>query len=293
VDNAPVPDARIEVSSPIHGQVVATQYTEQDGSFTINNVPAGAYEVRAESGTLEAGERVQVDEGQTWVTVRMPTSTSAAGPAQGSAPTVSVQQLQIPQKAASLLHKAQEALTGNKLDAATKYVAKALETYPEYAEALALRGVLKMQSHQFDQASVDANHAIHADPNNGMGYLVMGAALNAQQKFQDALRPLQRAELLMPNAWQSYFESGKALVQLGKFQDALREVNKAFTLTDPSQHPDLYLVKGYAYMGLRVYGPALTQLEQYVSKVPAGPHAAEVRTMVEKIRPLAGQAGGR
>src|SRR5512146_1126346 len=60
----------------------------------------------------------------------------------------------------------------------------------------------------------------------------MGAVLNCQKKFQEALRPLQQSELLMPTAWQVYFESSKALLQLGKFQPAMQQINKAFALRD-------------------------------------------------------------
>jgi tetratricopeptide (TPR) repeat protein len=235
---------------------------------------------------------VQVEEGQTWLTVRMP-SPPGSNAASSSGATVSVRQLQVPDKAASLLDKARQAMSKDKLQDASKYVARALAEYPEYAEALAMRGILEIQAQQFGQAAADASHAIHADPNNGMGYLIMGAALNAQQKFQDALRPLQTAEALLPNAWQGYFESSKALLQVGNFQNALQQINKALTLTDSSRHPDFHLVKGYAYMGLRVYGPALTELQQYLDRVPTGPHTAEVRSMMQKIRPLAGSNVGR
>ncbi|HEV2115636.1 MAG TPA: carboxypeptidase regulatory-like domain-containing protein [Terriglobales bacterium] len=283
LDDKPVTNARVVVTS-LQQQRLITEYTSTDGSFVVNSVPTGEYELRAESGVLEASARVRVDDGQTWVTLRMPASPTRGG--SGSPPTVSVQQLRVPEKAASFLAKAQQALMKNHLEEAGKYVSHALAAYPEYAQALAFRGVLEMQQQQFEQAAADANHAIQADPNHGTGYLVMGAALNCQQKFQDALRPLERAEMLMPNAWQGYFESSKALLQMGSLPQALQQVNKAFSLADPSTHPDLYMVRGYVYIGLHSYGAALTELQKYLSQAPNGPHAAEVRATVEKVRPL-------
>jgi len=291
VNNEPVANARIVVSSPVETQPVTAQYTANDGSFIVSGLHSGMYDVKAESGVLQAEERVQVNGGQAWVTMRMPEAKGASPQAlTGTNSTVSVQQLHVPDKAASLLQRAQKAIADDKLDDAGKYISKALAAFPEYSQALALRGVLELHAQQFEKAGADAQHAIQADPNDGMGYLVMGAILNAQEKYQDALRPLARAETLMPGAWQSYFESGKALLQLQKFQDALQQVNRAFALTDPSNHPELHLVKGYAYMGLRTYGAALGELQEYVNQAPAGPFTASVRSILEKIRPLAAAA---
>jgi outer membrane protein assembly factor BamD (BamD/ComL family) len=288
LDNKPVANARVEVNSLAAGQRIVTEYTSQDGSFSVAGLPTGDYDLRAESGVLETNARVQVGDGQTWVTMRVPNS--APQERGGSAPTVSVQQLRVPEKAASFLAKAHQAMDKRKLDDAAAYVSKALASYPEYAQALTLRAVLEMQHQQYDQAAVDADHAIQADPNYGTGYLVMGAVFNCQKKFEAALRSLARAEALLPNAWQGYFESSKALLQLGKFQQALRQVNKALTLNDAGAHPELHLVKGYAYIGLRAYGAAVTELEQYVSEFPNGADATHVRSDLEKIRPLAATA---
>ncbi|HEU5337262.1 MAG TPA: tetratricopeptide repeat protein [Terriglobales bacterium] len=291
LSNKPVSNARVEIIALAQGQPVVTEYTGANGSFAVSALPPGNYELRAQSGVLEASERVQVDDGQTWVTLRMPEPSAQGGNA--NAPTISVQQLRVPDKAASFLRKAQEALDKNRLDEASKQVSKALASYPRYAQALAMRGILELQQGQFEQAADDANRAIQFDPNYGTGYLVMGAALNAQKKFQEALRPLSRAEVLVPNAWQGYFESSKALLHLGRFQEALQQVNKAFTLVDLSEHPELHVIKGYAYMALRVYSPALAEFQAYLKQVPNGPYTVAVRDTLEKIRPLAAAAVAR
>ncbi|HKW26562.1 MAG TPA: tetratricopeptide repeat protein [Terriglobales bacterium] len=291
LDDKPVANARVEISSLAAGQRMMTAYTSADGSFMVAGLSTGDYDVRAESGVLETSARVQVGDGQTWLNMRVPNSaTQERG---GSGPTVSVQQLRVPEKAASFLAKAHQAMDKRKLDDAANYVSKALASYPEYAQALTLRAVLEMQQDKYDQAAADANHAIQDDPNYGTGYLVIGAVLNCQKKFEDALRSLGRAETLMPNAWQGYFESSKALLQLERFQPALQQADKALTLPDAGPHPELHLIKGYAYIGLRTYGAAVTELEQYISHFPDGPDAARVRSDLEKIRPLAAASVAR
>lgn len=289
LNDKPVANARVTITSLAEGQLVGAQFSGSDGGFTISNLPAGDYELQAESGVQEANERVQVSDGQTWVTLRLPGAEAQGGDA--GAPTVSVRQLRVPGKAVSLLEKAQRAISKNNIERAAKYLAKALAAYPDYAAALALRGVLELQNHQLPQAAADANRAIQSDPNYGTGYLVMGAVLNCQRKYQDALRPLQQAEVLLPNAWQGYFESGKALLQLGKYQDALHQANKALSLQDGGAHPELHLVKGYAYLGLRTYAAAGGELQQYLKQAPNGAFAADARASLEKIRGLGAAAG--
>lgn len=290
-DGKPVANARIQIISLMKGEQLASQYTSDDGTFTLNNLPSGEYELRAESGVVEVSQRLQVNQGESWVSMRMPTSsTPQAG---GSGPTVSVQQLRVPDKAAALLAKAHQAMDKNKLDDAGKLVSRALQAYPHFAQALVLRSVLDMQQKRFDQAVADANSAIQTDPNYGTSYLVMGAALNAQGKYQDALRSLRQAQALLPNAWQGYFESSKALLQLGKFEEALHQAQKAGAVSDANSHPELHLLQGYAYIGLRTYGAALNQFRQYLKQAPAGPYADEARSLLDKVRPLAATAVAR
>ena len=117
LDDKPVSNARVEVTS-LQQQRLITEYTSSDGSFFVNSVPTGEYELRAESGVLEASARVRVDDGQTWVTLRMPASPARGG--NGGGPTVSLQQLRVPEKAAFFLSKAQQALMKNQLEEAGK-----------------------------------------------------------------------------------------------------------------------------------------------------------------------------
>lgn len=287
--NKPVANARVEISSLTRGDQSGPQFTARNGSFTITNLAPGDYEIRAVSGLQEASQRVQVVNGENWVTLRLPPASSAQG-GDGNASAVSVQQLRVPNKAVSLLGKARHAISKKRLGQAVQFIAKALAVYPQYAEALALRGVLELQGKQFVQAAADANQAIQADPNYGIGYLVMGAALNRQEKYQDALRPLERAEVLEPGAWQVYFESTKALLQLGKYQDALRQANRALGLADGVNHAELHFVKAYACIGLHTYGAAQSELQQYLKQDPDGPYAAAARASLTKIRPLAAAA---
>src|SRR5437667_88216 len=115
------------------------RFTEAKPSSTKTRSRASTTpEVVATSGVVEARERVFVDEGFASVNLRLP---QVANSEAGNRDTVSVAQMKVPGKARDALKKAREYMQKQKLDDSAKYVAKALEIYPQFAEALALRGL--------------------------------------------------------------------------------------------------------------------------------------------------------
>ena len=281
IDGHPVPDARVDLRSLTAGEITATNFTNPDGSFAFNHVPEGQYEVEVSSGIAQTSERVEVRQISDSVTVKMPSPQRQRE--QHGQQTVSVRQLKVPEKASSLLDKARQAFSQGKIDRAGELLDKALATFPNYAEALTLRGLVKLNANQQQQAALDLQHAVECDPNYGMAYMVMGAVLNSQGEFQQALRPLERAATLLPTTWQVYFENSRALLGLGKFSEAIKQADKALSL-DARRAPMVHLVKGYAYVGLKNYSNALPELEAFLSGEPNGANSENARLTLEGAR---------
>src|SRR6185437_721957 len=209
-DGAPIPDVRIEVRNEQTSRVIATGYTNNAGAFQFAGVPASGYDVTAVRGLSEAHEHLA--SGDFGMNLRLRLNTAAgAGQADGNA-TVSVAQYKVPQKARDAYHKAESALSKNRLDDVNKELAKALDIYPDYAEALTLRGVLSLDASHPEAAVNDFDRAIKSDPGYSLAYTAMSAALNQLHKFDDAVRSADRAITLSPSSWQSYFEMAKAYV---------------------------------------------------------------------------------
>src|SRR5207249_7107363 len=134
------------------------------------------------------------------------------------------------------------------------------------------RAVLELDSKQTEQANTDVENALQADPNYAMAYVVLGSVRNEQANYADAIKTLERAIALAPSTWQAYFEYSKALLSTGKFKEALRQADRALSLV-PHEYPSLHLVRGYAYLGLRLYGAATPELEAYLQSTPQGQSA--------------------
>ena len=269
-DDHPMPDVRVEVRAA-GGEIVVTGYSDATGAFHINQIPPGSYDVVAVKGIIDTRERVQIAGMETNVDLRMQVSTSAPD---GSS-SVSVAQFKVPDRARKIYQKGNEALQKNKLDDAKKYAEKALEIYPTFAEALTLRGILRMNDGATGDGIADFNAAIKADPNYALAYTTLGAAFNQMQKFGDATRTLLRAVAIQPRSWQAYYELAKASLGQGDYKTALKNVSKACEISQ--EYAPVHLVRAHALLGLKMYEDAVGELELYLTQEPSGSSADSAR----------------
>ncbi len=285
-DNKPLKDVRVELRNGM-GSSVASAYTNSSGTFEFPQIQAGSYEVIAVSGVSQTQERIEVGQTLPNLVLRLPVS-SQANDGNGSS-SVSVAQLKIPSKAREAFNKARDNSEKGKNAEAEKQLAKALEAYPKYADALTLRGILKMDAGNIAGAIEDLQQAIADDSNCAMAYLVMGSVFNSQAKFDDAIRVLERGEALSPASWQAYFEMGKALAGKGQYEPALRQLDRAQTLV-PKDYPAIHMLKAHVFFGLNNYSEALTELQAYLAKEPQGPHTAEAEKMMSQAKAFAARS---
>ena len=280
VGGRPMGNVRVDLRQVTNGSTIGSAYTSSSGVFEFQSVPHGVYQVVAVSGISQAEERVEINSWRASVNLRMPPS---QGPPQGGdADTVSVAQFKVPKKAREEFQKAQQALAKQKLEEAQKRVARALEIYPDFADALTLRAILQL-SGNVPGAIADLQKAIHCDGNYALAYSVLGAALNSQARFDEALQTLARGQSLAPEAWQTYFEMAKAHIGKQDYQTALRELDRAQSLT-PGRYLPLRLVRAQALVSLKQYPQAVAELQAYVEKEPDGPGAVAAHKMLDQLR---------
>lgn len=278
----PVSDARVELHSLRTGALVASGYTNGVGGFELANVPAGLYEIVAISGLSEVRERVNFPNAAN-ISLVVPNAPAAATDA-GGRNTVSVAQFQVPKKARELFKKAQEAARKQKHDEESKYLAQALEVYPDFADALTLRGIRKLDSNQIDDATADLEKAIQCDASYALAYLVLGAAYNRANRFDDALRSSDHGISLMPTAWQGYFENAKSYIGKADYEKALRQLDKAASL-GPRDYAPIHLVKAHALLALKSYSEAMAELQAFLDHAPKGdPNMAEVMALMDSTK---------
>lgn len=273
-------DVRVELRDA-NGSVVGSTSTNGAGDFDFSMVASGNYVVVATTGLDSVSERVQVSGWSNVVNLRMPVRTPESGMAGNS--TISVAQYRVPEKARNEFSKAREAMEKGKSDDANKHLSRALEISPDYADALTLRGVLKLDQKDVAGAVNDLDQAIHSDPNCATAYVVMGSALNSQAKYDEAIRSLQRAESLMPNSWQLHFEMGKSYVGKNDYPSALHQFDAAQN-TGAAAYPVVSLMRGYTLLKMKQYPQAADALQAYLQKDPQGSNREHAQKLLEEAQ---------
>ncbi len=274
----PVAGVRVELQDAYSRSTLASAYTRQDGTLELYNIPAGRYEVVAQAGVSQASDWVNVQFGRTAVTLRF----QAASLEYGDRNTVSVAEMLVPPKARSVYAKAREACAGGKFDDAQKLLERALQIYPQFAEALTLRGLLQLRANHIDQGRQDFEQAIHYDPTYGQAYVALGAAYNAQAHYDDALRTLELGTAISPLAWQGYYEMARASIGKGFYDKGLQFPDRAEQLNG-NHLAAIHLLKAYAMIPLKSYSGAKEELQAYLQREPKGGKADQARHLLAQL----------
>ena len=278
--NKPVSNARIEVHDLLLGTAISATYTNQAGYFEIDNIGFGTYEIVAISGVTDSREQVRLQTMQATVTLRLyPQRSDDAG----SANTVSVSDFKIPKKAREAMQKAEAAVQALKTEEALAHIGIALQIYPRYAAALTLRGIMKLDTHDAQNAASDLEQAIQCDPAYALAYLAFGATYNNLSRFDDSIRTIDRGIALSPTSWQGYYELGKAYIGRGDFTTAIKQLNKAEDMA-PKDFALVHLVKAHAMLGMKDYSSAMLELQSYLTRRPQGPDSEAARKTLDDVR---------
>ena len=278
----PLGNVKIDLTEGATGRPVSTTYTDNAGSFVFSGVPSGAYQITATAGLVQVSDRIDLSATAAPITLRIPDRQNAADRPGSDPNTVSVAQMKIPEKARAELAKAQELSSKGKVEDAQKHLAKSLEIAPDFAEALTLRAVMRL-SNDLTGAEADLQHAIKVDGNYAMAYTVLGAALNVQGKFDQALNTLNRAIALAPMAWQNFYEMAKAYDATAKYQEGLQHVQKAFSLSG-EVFPPMLLLRAHCLMGMHQFGDAATDLEAFLKRDSSSANAETARQLLAQAQ---------
>jgi tetratricopeptide (TPR) repeat protein len=276
-DGQPVPYA--SVSTWGGADVPVSVIAGEDGRFELHHVRPGHYELSAMVGLREGRAAVDVSEGVSLVTLTIPSPSDSRGDGRT---TTSAAQLAVPSNARREFQKAQDSLHKKKLADAAAHIEKALSFWPQYAQALVFRAVLELSQDAPKLAQVDAEKAVEYDPSDGKALIVLGSSYNRLQRWDDAIRILNRGIAIAPAEWPGYYELSKALLAKGNFAAALRQAEKASTLI-ATNYSQLHLLKGYAYLGLGNDIAAKQELEVCLKLDPNGTMAPAVRKTLDQL----------
>ena len=111
----------------------------------------------------------------------------------------------------------------------------------------------------------------------------MGAVYNMTNRFDEAMRELNRGISLDHTSWQAHFELSKAQLSKRMFSECLKELERANTLLGRSYSP-LRLVRAQALYGSGSYADAVTEFQKYLDENRQSPVINQVKKALEEAQ---------
>jgi tetratricopeptide (TPR) repeat protein len=286
------PASRVTVRVERQGGVGRQTITDDSGRFEVADLARGRYYVVAENPAdpdqfaepVEAetgrspGTRIRAD-----IYLRYRGKTVRARE-QGGAVTVSEQTQVIPKQARKSFDQALHLRNERQLQKSLESFNHALEQFPDYVQALAERGHLRIGMGQVAEASGDFARALAVNPGFGRALLGAGMCSFQQGKFTEAAQHLEKAAQADPGSATTFLFLGITDAALDRREQARGNLQKALAI-DPSGCARAHV--HLANLSIKENRPqeAVSEIEAYLATAPNAPDA-------EKLRSIAARLGG-
>ena len=210
-----------------------------------------------------------------------------AVPAEGPAATLNARVAQIPPEAHKEFDAGKQRMDAQDAAGSVRHFQKAIELYPQYAEAYQLLGVMHLEEGKFAEAETELQKAAAIEPHMPAAYFALGICRNLTGKYAEAEPAFVRGLELDPDSPDGQYELAKTYWALGRWQDAAPHAQKAVALKPEVGAPHVLL----GNIALRKHDPqkALMEYHEYLRLDPNGNMAAGTQQMVDKIERALGQ----
>lgn len=185
---------------------------------------------------------------------------------------VSVASLEVPAKARREYEKGSELLEKGDFPEADKYLQKAIELYPKFAEAWLRMGDLEQRRQNPGKAIEDYQQSISADPNFPLPYLRMAYISAVTRDWEQTRKLTERLITLDPvNFPLAYYYNAAAELNLRHIEKAETNALRAESMDKQHAEPTVELLLAAIYKAKAAYSTAADHYRQYLKLVPDGP----------------------
>ena len=306
---------RVLIQSNCHGVVRAEGYTDSKGAFSIqfSNKEFGGASLASESPATHLDPNaIRQNSARDWRDcelkavlpgfVSQPVDLGVRTPAIGNTnigtivlhraatvegSTSSATSLGVPDKARKEYEKGLADRKNGKLDSAQERFQKAVEAYPEYAEAWLELGRVQAQGNDAAGARQSFHRSIAADSKFVSPYRELAQLAGRDKRWQELAdttdQMLTLDALSFPEAW---FYNCVAKFHLDNVDGAENSARQGIRIDTEHRVPKLEYVLGTILSQKGDYQGAAEHLHKYLSLSPNAPDATEVRKKLEEVERL-------
>jgi Flp pilus assembly protein TadD len=260
------------------------QKTDDMGKFSFDGLVPSTYHLSIEGQGFQPYSS-DLDISMSKMAIEQITLRFAKDPnAKEGAPTGSVNAriAQIPSKARKEFDAGQKSMQAQDgLPTAVLHFQKAIDLYPQYAEAYQLLGVMHLQVGKFAEAEPALQKATEIEPNMSTAYFALGICRNQMRKYPEAETALLKGLELDPASADGHYQLANTYWALERWQDSESHAQKAVTLK-----PDLagaHVLEGDIALRKRDMQGALKEYKEGLRLDPKGAMAGPTEQMISKI----------
>lgn len=264
--------------------IVDERFTGSDGNVQFSGLSFGAFRIRAARQGYEPGES-QIDLSHSDGTLQSVEISLIPRKSEGSTPqgVVAASALKVPDKATKEFERGRRFLNEKK-DFGRSIAAfqKAIQLYPEYADAYFLMGTAQMLAGAASDAEASLRKAITLDARFPAPYYPLALLLFAEKRYTEEKELLLEAQKLDPTDWRWPFELARCFAQQSQWDGALRYGLKA--TESANTPPRIHLLVADIYANSGRPREAVAELELFAQLDPKSSYMERVRQVLSVLR---------
>jgi tetratricopeptide (TPR) repeat protein len=216
------------------------------------------------------------------ITLRLDKDPGAkAVPPEGPKGSLNARIAQITPEAHKEFDLGKESMQANDVPASLQHFQKAIDLYPNYAEAYQLMGVVNLETGKLADAELQLAKATEIEPKLTTAFFALGICRNQMAKYAEAETALARGLELDPNSADGHYHIAEAYWNLGRFDDSEPHARKSLQLK-PDMAP-AHVLLGNSMLRKRDAPGALKEFKEYLRLAPQGEFAPGTRAAVERL----------
>jgi len=284
-NHQPADHVILRLRSDMYAYQTETQ-TDVQGKFNFDGLPLTTFHLTIEGqGFRPYSSLIDISMSKMsyeLITLQLDKEPEAkAVPAEGPTGTLNARIAQIPPQAHKEFEAGKQRMQVHDDSGSAQHFQKAIDLYPQYAEAYQLLGVSLLEDGKLREAEPDLQKATEIEPHLSTAQFALGLCRNLMAKYAEAQTALERGLELDPRSAEGHYEVAKTYSALGRWQDATTHAKKAVALRPDDGRPHALL--GDIALHQRDPHRALDEYQKYLQLDPKGNMAAGTQQMVSRI----------